>query len=67
MNSKELKRWLRDNSSGVYRPSKEAADYIDQLESIIIDTSKVRGTVSLENIDDWVKLRDMADQILKDY
>jgi hypothetical protein len=32
MTSKELKRWLRDNSSGVYRPARDAADLIDQLE-----------------------------------
>lgn len=32
MKSKELKEWLRGNSSGIYRPAAEAADYIDQLE-----------------------------------
>jgi hypothetical protein len=28
----ELTQWLRDNSSGVYRPAAEAADLIEQLE-----------------------------------
>jgi hypothetical protein len=32
MTNTELKKWLRDNSSGVYRPAREAADLIDQLE-----------------------------------
>ena len=29
MNDKELCQWLRDNSSGTYRPSAEAADRIE--------------------------------------
>jgi len=28
----ELTQWLRDNSSGVYRPAAEAADVIEQLQ-----------------------------------
>ncbi len=32
MNSKQLCQWLRDNSSGVYRPSAEAAERIEELE-----------------------------------
>ena len=35
MKTKELKKWLRDNSSGTYRPSAEAADYIQRLEDRI--------------------------------
>tara|TARA_R110002020_G_scaffold28711_2_gene91189 strand:- start:711 stop:974 length:264 start_codon:yes stop_codon:yes gene_type:complete len=31
MNDKELCQWLRGNSSGVYRPSAEAADRIEAL------------------------------------
>ena len=31
MNDKELCQWLRDNSSGVYRPSAVAADRIEEL------------------------------------
>ena len=32
MKTEGIKKWLRDNSSGVYRPAREAADLIDQLE-----------------------------------
>ena len=32
MTNDELKKWLRDNSSGVYRPSRIAADVIEQQE-----------------------------------
>ena len=32
MKTPDLKKWLRDNSSGVYRPAREAANLIDQLE-----------------------------------
>jgi hypothetical protein len=32
MTNTELKQWLRDNSSGVYRPAREAANLIGQLE-----------------------------------
>jgi len=35
MKSKELKQWLRDNSSGCYRPSAQAADYIQELEECL--------------------------------
>jgi len=31
MNDKELCQWLRDNSSGVYRPCKAAADRMEEL------------------------------------
>ena len=41
MNNSELIQWLRDNSSGVYRPSAEAADRLEQslylLQSILRD------------------------------
>lgn len=32
MTNPELKKWLIDNSSGVYRPGREAAELIDRLE-----------------------------------
>lgn len=32
MNQNELKQWLRDNSSGIYRPALEASDAIEKLE-----------------------------------
>lgn len=31
MSNEELTQWLRDNSSGIYRPAAEAADLIEQL------------------------------------
>jgi hypothetical protein len=33
MTTPELTKWLRENSSGVYRPAAEAADLIDRLVS----------------------------------
>lgn len=35
MSSKELCQWLRDNSSGIYRPSARAADRIELLEEAL--------------------------------
>jgi hypothetical protein len=32
MNNKKLCKWLRDNSSGVYRPAAVAAERIESLE-----------------------------------
>lgn len=32
MKREELPKWLRENSSGIYRPAAEAADYIELLE-----------------------------------
>lgn len=32
MEIKELIQWLRDNSSGVYRPAREAADRLETME-----------------------------------
>jgi hypothetical protein len=37
MNDKDLCQWLRDNSSGVYRPSAEAADRIEQLKAEVVE------------------------------
>jgi len=33
MEREELPKWLRENSSGIYRPAAEAADYIELLEA----------------------------------
>ena len=33
MTTTELTKWLRENSSGVYRPAAEAADLIEKLQS----------------------------------
>lgn len=35
MNTPKLTQWLRDNSSGVYRPAREAADLIERQQVII--------------------------------
>ena len=46
MTNMELKEWLRRNSSGVYRPSADAADRLDKLEevvSIFVDRLKELG------------------------
>ena len=33
MSDDDLLKWLRDNSSGNYRPSREAADLIERLKA----------------------------------
>ena len=35
MNTPELTKWLYNNSSGVYRPAREAADLIERQQIII--------------------------------
>ena len=35
MKTPELTKWLRDNSSGDYRPAAEAADLIDRLVEVM--------------------------------
>jgi hypothetical protein len=35
MTNDELKKWLRDNSSGTYRPAREAADRMEMLETAL--------------------------------
>lgn len=44
MTTKQLIQWLRDNSSGVYRPSAEAADKIERMESALRQLSKCNFT-----------------------
>lgn len=34
MTTPELTKWLRENSSGVYRPAAEAADLIERMEKL---------------------------------
>ena len=34
MKTHELTKWLRENSSGVYRPAAEAADLIERLQKL---------------------------------
>jgi len=35
MSNDELKTWLRQNCSGIYRPARDAADKIEELESAL--------------------------------
>ena len=52
MNDKELCQWLRDNSSGVYRPSAVAADRIEELTellSIAWDELKSAGHIEMSS------------------
>jgi len=44
MNDKDLCKWLRDNSSGIYRPSAEAADRIERLIGWIKQDSAINDT-----------------------
>jgi hypothetical protein len=41
MNNKELCKWLVDNSSGIYRPAKEAADRIKMLEEVLFNIASL--------------------------
>ena len=44
MKIKELAQWLRDNSSGVYRPAREAADRLERMERVLRQFSEVNLT-----------------------
>ena len=49
MNDKELCQWLRDNSSGVYRPSAAAADRIEELTELLsIAWGELKSTGHIE-------------------
>ena len=36
----ELKKWLRENSSGIYRPAAEAADRLERMEAALKQLSE---------------------------
>tara|TARA_R110002096_G_scaffold315227_7_gene509483 strand:+ start:1710 stop:1904 length:195 start_codon:yes stop_codon:yes gene_type:complete len=55
MNSAELCKWLRDNSSGVYRPSALAADRIESLEEALEYTMKQLSKGSLSVVSAYVE------------
>lgn len=42
MTTPELIAWLRDNSSGVYRPAKEAADRMERMYRALDQLSKCK-------------------------
>ena len=44
MSTKELIRWLKDNSSGVYRPAREAAERLERMERALLIFSKYNLT-----------------------
>ena len=52
MTTPELTKWLRDNSSGDYRPAAEAADLIDDLVSRFtkLDKPKYSGEKMLDSV-----------------
>ena len=37
MNNDKLCKWLKDNSSGIYKPAAEAAERIKELESTLFE------------------------------
>ena len=49
MKDKDLCKWLRDNSSGTYSPSAEAANRIEQLIDYI-ERSSIATNTCTENI-----------------
>ena len=63
MKSKELKQWLNNETAVLYGASKEAAEYIKQLESIIVSLPSIKGSIHIQNVDTWNHMRDMADDI----
>lgn len=67
METKELKQWLHDLSSGSNQDIlRLSLEYIEKLEAIIVKTSKVRGSVNLSDVGDYAEMRNMADKILSD-
>lgn len=53
MNQAQLCKWLRDNSSGIYRPAVDAAAEIEQLQS------RLNGAISaLKDFRDYVPPKD---------
>lgn len=52
MTTPELTKWLRENSSGVYRPAAEAADLIEDLVSKFtnLDKPKRSGDPMLDSV-----------------
>lgn len=44
LNDRDLCKWLRDNSSGAYRPSARAADRIESLTEWIKEHGKQSNT-----------------------
>ena len=64
MKTKELKKWLRDNSSGCYRPSAEAADYIENLETVIVEMVKHGNEPVSDEV--WRDMQECHDLILSD-
>lgn len=57
MTNKELTQWLRNNSSGVYRPAALAADVIEELEK---KNSTVRGAL-FNLLEQVYQMREMFD------
>lgn len=57
MTTSEITKWLRENSSGVYRPAAEAADLIERLQKL--------SSVLLEDLQQRVE--DRADSSLPEW
>lgn len=61
MTNRKLIEWLRQNSSGIYRPSAEAADLLERLlnerEAICNVCESLRGSPKafLKQMTDWAK------------
>jgi hypothetical protein len=45
MTNEELKKWLRDNCSGIYRPAAEAADRIGELEKELEQERQIKSRI----------------------
>ena len=54
MSNAELCQWLRDNSSGIYRPSAEAAAKLDRLFTTLLVIAAMNPEVdSAEGFNEW--------------
>jgi len=66
MDNKQLCQWLRDNSSGVYRPAAYAAEVIENLmheiERTRIYNAQVEATATKHNAEN-VQLRELLHEI----
>ncbi len=62
LEQKELCEWLRNNSSGIYRPAAEAADEIERLQKAWDSSFKQ----ALDKGQQAARLRDALNDLLND-
>lgn len=56
----ELCAWLRENSSGIYRPAAEAADRIERLENALKTIIKIENKAGYDEIEEAREIATIA-------